>query len=263
MNVYHELTRAAGGFLPPARQACGGGRAGRCGRYHKTPVREAGGISRDPDKNGKRDRRPCAWRARSRAGALRAAGEAVRPGVSTAQIDKIVYDYIVQRGAKPNFKGLYGFPGSACISVNDTVIHGLPSKHIVLKEGDIVSVGHRRRHRRLERRQRRHVRVWRGCRKMHSTSWMSQKKPLARGIAAAQPGNRVGDIGAAVQQYVEANGLSVVRTFVGHGVGRKLHEDPEVPNFGTVGPRAAPCGRNGNCHRTDGERGHPCGEGTA
>ena len=168
------------------------------------------------------------------AGALRAAGEAVRPGVSTAQIDKIVYDYIVQRGAKPNFKGLYGFPGSACISVNDTVIHGLPSKHIVLKEGDIVSVDTGAA-----------IGGWNGdnaatfaCGAVAGNAQHIMdvtKEALARGIAAAQPGNRVGDIGAAVQQYVEANGLSVVRTFVGHGVGRKLHEDPEVPNFGTAG----------------------------
>lgn len=168
------------------------------------------------------------------AGALRAAGEAVRPGVSTAQIDKIVYDYIVQRGAKPNFKGLYGFPGSACISVNDTVIHGLPSKHIVLKEGDIVSVDTGAA-----------IGGWNGdnaatfaCGAVAGNAQHIMdvtKEALARGIAAAQPGNRVGDIGAAVQQYVEANGLSVVRTFVGHGVGRKLHEDPEVPNFGKPG----------------------------
>ena len=168
------------------------------------------------------------------AGPLRAAGEAVRPGVSTAQIDKIVYDYIVQRGAKPNFKGLYGFPGSACISVNDTVIHGLPSKHIVLKEGDIVSVDTGAA-----------IGGWNGdnaatfaCGAVAGNAQHIMdvtKEALARGIAAAQPGNRVGDIGAAVQQYVEANGLSVVRTFVGHGVGRKLHEDPEVPNFGTAG----------------------------
>lgn len=168
------------------------------------------------------------------AGALQAAGEAVRPGVTTAQIDKIVYDYIVQRGARPNFKGLYGFPGSACISVNDTVIHGLPSKHIVLKEGDIVSVDTGAA-----------IGGWNGdnaatfaCGAVAGNAQHIMdvtKEALARGIAAAQPGNRVGDIGAAVQQYVEANGLSVVRTFVGHGVGRKLHEDPEVPNFGDAG----------------------------
>lgn len=167
-----------------------------------------------------------------------AAGEAVRPGVTTAQIDKIVYDYIVQRGARPNFKGLYGFPGSACISVNDTVIHGLPSKHVVLKEGDIVSVDTGAA-----------IGGWNGdnaatfaCGAIAGNAQHIMdvtKEALARGIAAAQPGNRVGDIGAAVQQYVEANGLSVVRTFVGHGVGRKLHEDPEGAELrhGGHGPR--------------------------
>ena len=125
------------------------------------------------------------------AGALQAAGEAVRPGVTTAQIDKIVYDYIVQRGARPNFKGLYGFPGSACISVNDTVIHGLPSKHIVLKEGDIVSVDTGAA-----------IGGWNGdnaatfaCGAVAGNAQHIMdvtKEALARGIAAAQPGNRVG-----------------------------------------------------------------------
>ena len=166
--------------------------------------------------------------------ALRAGGEAVKPGANTATIDKIIYDYIVSHGAKPNFKGLYGFPGSACISVNDTVIHGLPSKSIVLKEGDIVSIDTGAK-----------VNGFNGdnaatfaCGEVSEEAQKLMdvtKEALYRGIAAANPGARVGDISAAVQAYVEENGFSVVRSFVGHGVGKELHEDPEVPNFGQAG----------------------------
>lgn len=173
--------------------------------------------------------------------ALMAGGEAVKPGATTWEIDRAIYNYIVHHGAKPNFKGLYGFPGSACISVNDVVIHGIPSKKVVLKEGDIVSIDTGAA-----------VNGWNGDNAytfpVGQVSERAQrimdvtKEALARGIAAAQPGNRIGDIGAAVQQYVEENGYSVVRTYVGHGVGRELHEDPEVPNFGTPGrgPRLVP-----------------------
>ena len=168
------------------------------------------------------------------AGALRAGGEAIRPGATTADVDKAIYDYIVSRGAKPNFKGLYGFPGSACISVNQELIHGIPSKKVVLREGDIVSIDTGAA-----------VHGWNGdnaytfaCGSVDARAQKLldvTKEALYRGIAAAVPGNRVGDIGAAVQQYVEENGFSVVRNYVGHGVGRELHEDPEVPNYGQPG----------------------------
>lgn len=166
--------------------------------------------------------------------ALMAGGQAVRPGATTWDIDKAIYDYIVHYGAKPNFKGLYGFPGTACISVNDEVIHGIPSKKVMLKEGDIVSIDTGAA-----------IHGWNGdnaytfaCGEVSQRAKRIMEvtqEALARGIAAAQPGNRVGDISAAVQEYVEANGFSVVRTFVGHGIGRELHEDPEVPNFGKAG----------------------------
>ena len=143
--------------------------------------------------------------------ALRLGGEAVKPGVTTAQIDKIIYDYIVSQGARPNFKGLGGFPGSACISVNDVVIHGIPSHGIVLHEGDIVSIDTGAA-----------VHGWNGdnaatfaCGEVSETAQRLMdvtKEALMRGIAAAQTGNRVGDISAAVQQYVEDAGFSVVRT---------------------------------------------------
>ena len=168
------------------------------------------------------------------AGALRAGGAAIRPGATTADVDKAIYDYIVSRGAKPNFKGLYGFPGSACISVNQELIHGIPSKKVVLREGDIVSIDTGAA-----------VHGWNGdnaytfaCGSVDARAQKLldvTKEALYRGIAAAVPGNRVGDIVAAVQQYVEENGFSVVRNYVGHGVGRELHEDPEVPNYGQPG----------------------------
>ena len=168
------------------------------------------------------------------AGALRAGGAAIRPGATTADVDKAIYDYIVSRGAKPNFKGLYGFPGSACISVNQELIHGIPSKKVVLREGDIVSIDTGAA-----------VHGWNGdnaytfaCGSVDARAQKLldvTKEALYRGIAAAVPGNRVGDIGAAVHQYVAENGFSVVRNYVGHGVGRELHEDPEVPNYGQPG----------------------------
>ena len=135
---------------------------------------------------------------------------------------------------KRQFKGYGGFPGSACVSVNDTVIHGIHSKHIVVPEGDIVRIDTGAA-----------IHGGNGdnadtftCGAVSETARRLldvTKEALARGIAAAQPGNRIGDIGAAVQQFVESNGFSVVRTFVGHGIGRELHEDPEVPNFGKAG----------------------------
>ena len=168
------------------------------------------------------------------------AGEMVRPGVSTKQIDKAVHDFIVAQGAKPSFLGYHGFPGSTCISVNSTVIHGIPGGY-VLREGDIVSVD-----------------VGAYYQGFHgdcaatfpcgSISAEAQrlidvtKQSFFEGIRFATRGHRVSDISHAIQTYVESNGFSVVRTFVGHGVGAQLHEEPEVPNFGPAGhgPRLLP-----------------------
>lgn len=175
------------------------------------------------------------------AGALAAGGRAVRPGATTAEIDKAVYDYILSKGAKPNFKGYGGFPGSACVSVNDTVIHGIPSTKEVLKEGDIVSIDTGAV-----------IDGFHGDNAYTFTCGTVDEKALKllrvteeslyKAIEAAQPGNRIGDIGHAVQSYVESCGYGVVRSFVGHGIGRALHEDPEVPNFGKAGhgPRLMP-----------------------
>ena len=167
-------------------------------------------------------------------GALTAAGKAIREGMSTLELDKIIHDYIVSHGAKPSFLGYAGFPASACISVNDTVIHGIPSSHEKLKKGDIVSVD-----------------VGAYIDGYHGDSARtfavgeisdearalmdSTEGSLMAAIAMAAPGVRIGDISSAIQEYNESRGYSVVRQYVGHGVGRELHEDPEVPNFGRAG----------------------------
>lgn len=175
------------------------------------------------------------------AAALKAGGEAIEPGISTAEIDKIIYDFIVRHGARPNFLHLYGFPATACISVNDTVIHGIPSRSQKIRPGDIVSIDTGCK-----------INGFNGdnactfaCGKVDLEARRLMevtREALHRGIAAAQAGNRIGDISHAVQSYVEENGFSVVRSFVGHGVGKELHEDPEVPNFGNPGrgPRLVP-----------------------
>ena len=172
-----------------------------------------------------------AWKITAAARAL--AGEMVRPGVTTKQIDKAVHDFIVSQGAKPSFLGYHGFPGSSCISVNATVIHGIPGP-IVLKEGDIVSVDVGA-----------YYKGFHGdCAATYPCGIISAeaqklidvtKQSFFEGIRFAKKGYRVSDISHAVQSYVESNGFSVVRSFVGHGVGRQLHEEPEVPNFGRAG----------------------------
>lgn len=166
--------------------------------------------------------------------ALRVAGEAVKPGVTTYEIDAIVRKYIEKQGAAPSFLGYGGFPASACISVNNVVIHGIPSKKHVLKEGDIVSVDVGA-----------YYEGFHGdnaytfpCGRISACAQAllnATRESLYEGIKKALAGNRVGDIGSAVQEYVEARSYSVVRDFVGHGVGAKLHEDPSVPNYGTPG----------------------------
>ena len=169
------------------------------------------------------------------------AGKLVVPGVTTLEIDTAVRKFIESQGGKPSFLGYGGFPGSACISVNDVVIHGIPSKKVVLKEGDIVSVDVGA-----------FVDGFHGdCAATFPCGKVSEEalrliqvtqQSFWEGVKMAKAGNRVYDISHAVQQFVEANGCSVVRDFVGHGVGTKLHEAPEVPNFGPAGhgPRLQP-----------------------
>ncbi|MGN0447700.1 MAG: type I methionyl aminopeptidase [Acutalibacteraceae bacterium] len=168
------------------------------------------------------------------AGALKVAGEAVKPGITTWEIDKIAYDYIKKQGAEPNFLGLYGFPATACISINDEVIHGIPSKTRVLKAGDIVSIDLGAK-----------INGYNGdnaatfavgeiseeAKRLMDTT----RESLYEAIKVAVPGGKIGDIAYAVQSYCEQRGYGVVREYTGHGVGKALHEDPSVPNFGTAG----------------------------
>ncbi len=168
------------------------------------------------------------------AGALKVAGEAVRPGISTWEIDKIAYDYIISQGAEPNFLNLYGFPATACISINDEVIHGIPSKKRILKSGDIVSIDLGAK-----------VNGYNGdnaatfaCGEISEEAKRlieTTKQSLYEAIRFAVPGGRLGDIGFAVQHYCEERGYGVVREYTGHGIGKALHEDPSVPNYGTPG----------------------------
>lgn len=166
--------------------------------------------------------------------ALQVAGEAVRPGVSTWEIDKIAYDYIKKQGAEPNFLGLYGFPATACISINDEVIHGIPSKKCILKEGDIVSIDLGAKINGYNGDNAATFAVGKISPEAERLCTVT-KEAMYKGIEAAVAGGRIGDIGHAVQSYCEERGYGVVREYEGHGVGTKLHEEPSVPNFGTAG----------------------------
>lgn len=168
------------------------------------------------------------------AGALKVAGEAVQPGVTTAEIDKIAYDYIKKQGAEPNFLNLYGFPATACISINNEVIHGIPSKTRVIEEGDLVSIDLGAK---LDGYNGDNAATFAAGKISPEAQRLSDttRESLYEGIKMAVAGGRLGDIGYAIQHYCESRGFSIVREFVGHGVGTKLHEDPSVPNFGTPG----------------------------
>ncbi len=173
--------------------------------------------------------------------ALTLAGNSIRPGMSTYELDKIIHDFIVSKGARPSSLGYCGFTGSACISINEELIHGIPSKKKFIKEGDIVSVD---------------LTVeydgWNGdnARTFIVGEVSEEAKKLLKvteealyeGIKMARAGNRIGDISHAVQAYCEERGYYVVKKYIGHGIGRDMHEDPEVPNFGKAGrgPRLVP-----------------------
>ena len=158
----------------------------------------------------------------------------IAPGVTTGQLDKIAYEYIHDNGGVPGFLGYHGFPGSICASVNEQVVHGIPSKDVYLKDGDIISVD---------------CGVYKNG--FHGDSaytfcvgnvdpeiirlLKTTKESLYKGIEQAQEGKRLGDVGNAIQTHCELQGFSVVREMIGHGVGRSLHEAPEVPNYGRKG----------------------------
>ena len=167
-------------------------------------------------------------------GALELIEKNIRPGVTTAYLDKIAHEYILSKGGKPNFLNYNGFPGSICTSVNDAVVHGIPSKREVLREGDIISID-----------------MGTVLDGYHSdaarTFAVGKISPEAQqlidvtkqcffeGIKQLRHGAKIGDVSHAIQTYAESFGYGVVRDLVGHGIGRSLHEDPQVPNFGRAG----------------------------
>lgn len=166
-------------------------------------------------------------------GALAAAKNAVKPGITTAYLDKVVCDYINSQGAEASTLGYEGYPAGSCISVNNELVHGIPGKK-ALKEGDIVSVDivanidgfHADATRtfavgEIDEASKRLIEI--------------TKQSFFEGIKYARPGNRLFDISSAIQQYIESNGYSIVRELTGHGIGRSMHEDPSIPNYGTAG----------------------------
>lgn len=160
--------------------------------------------------------------------------EHIRPGVTTEQLDKLAYDYITSHGAKPSFLHYEGYPASLCTSINDEVVHSIPSKKKVLHDGDIISID---------------VGAYIGgyhgdAARTFPVGTVSKdaqrlidvtRESFFKGIEHAKHGAKLGDISAAIQEYVEANGFSVVRDLVGHGIGKNMHEDPSVPNYGHAG----------------------------
>ena len=168
------------------------------------------------------------------AGALKAAGAAVEPGITTEEINRIAHNFIVKSGAIPTFKGYNGYPAATCISINDEVIHGIPNKKRIIRAGDIVSIDVGA--------------TFNGYVGDNAATFAAgdispeaqrlcdtTRESLYEGIKMAVAGGRIGDIGSTIQRYCEERGFSVVREFTGHGVGKQMHEDPSVPNFGTPG----------------------------
>jgi methionyl aminopeptidase len=158
-------------------------------------------------------------------------------GVSTAELDRLAEARTRELGAVPAFKGYLGYPASVCISVNDEVVHGIPSETRILRDGDLVGLDFGAILGGFHGDAADTVLVGRGSPEAERLV-AATRDALAAGVAAARPGGRLGDIGAAVQRSAEASGYSVVREFVGHGIGRKLHEPPQVPNFGEPGTGA-------------------------
>ena len=166
--------------------------------------------------------------------ALLVAKEAIRPGISTKEIDTKIQRFIEKCGATPSFLGYCGFPGSACISINDEVIHGIPSDKVILREGDIVKIDVGARYRGYNGDSARTYPVGKVSDEALKLISVTERS-FYEAMKFARAGNRVGDIGFAVENFVISNGFSVVKAYVGHGVGANLHEEPEVPNFGRAG----------------------------
>ncbi|KEI95462.1 type I methionyl aminopeptidase [Clostridium botulinum] len=158
----------------------------------------------------------------------------VKPGISTGELDRIAEEIILGRNAKPSFKGYYGFPASICASVNNEVVHGIPNKDRILNEGDIISIDCGAI---LNGYQGDAARTFPVGNVSEEAAKLIEvtKNSFFKGIEKAKVGNRLTDISAAIQEYVESYGLSIVRDYVGHGIGKNMHEDPEIPNFGRPG----------------------------
>ncbi len=166
--------------------------------------------------------------------AHKAVRDAIRPGISTAELDKIAYDVITSNGAIPSFLNYNGFPATICASVNEVVIHGIPSKNTILKDGDIISVDIGANYKGYHG----------DCAKTFFVGSVSEEKrqlvevttqSLYEGLKFARPGNRLSDISHAIEEYAKSFGYSIVLEYTGHGVGHALHEDPAVPNYGAPG----------------------------
>lgn len=167
------------------------------------------------------------------ANCLKLIGENVKPGVTTKKLDKIAYDYITSQGAMPSFLGYSGFPASICASVNEAVVHGIPSERILV-EGDIVGIDCGVIYKGWQSDAARTFAVGNISEDLKRLIEVTEQS-FYEGVKVIKEGARVGDIGNAIQNYVESNGFSVVRDLVGHGIGKEMHEEPYVPNFGKAG----------------------------
>ena len=166
--------------------------------------------------------------------ALLVARENIREGISTYELDKIIRNHIEKCGAKPSFLGYHGFPGSACISINDEVIHGIPSKKRFLREGDIVKIDVGAFYKGYHGDAARTIPVGNISEEAEKLIRVTRES-FFKGIEKLQVGNRLGDVGHAIDSHVVANGFSTVKKYIGHGIGHDLHETPDVPNYGTEG----------------------------
>ncbi len=167
------------------------------------------------------------------AGAMEAARKAMREGITTAELDAIIKDYILSHGAKPSFLGYAGFPGGACISVNEELIHGIPGSRKI-KKGDIVTIDvgscYKGMHTDMA-----DTFVTEESSEVAKRLYRITKESFFKGLSFMKSGNRLGDVSSAIQEHIESAGFFVVKKYVGHGVGYELHEDPSVPNYGTAG----------------------------
>jgi len=166
--------------------------------------------------------------------ALLVARDHIREGISTYELDAVIRRHIESQGAKPSFLGYHGFPGSACISINDEVIHGIPSKKRILREGDIVKVDVGAFYQGFHGDAARTIPVGRVSDEAQKLIEVTRNSFFC-GIEQMKAGNRIGDIGHAIDSLVVANGFTTVKEYIGHGIGTELHQSPDVPNYGTAG----------------------------